>query len=208
MTTVIVFVGCLHLGTLCLAVFEALGDVDELNACIGVARAHCEAANSLKALDEQLASVQSRLLDVGSGVATPLDSATPEQLERAQFDDDHVTVLEQWIDGMDDTLPVLRAFILPVSHSKWFGHLAGGRAAHQLLPRHTTQHHSLVAWQPHICIMQGQCAAGPRGVSRSLLTGSRPPRSSPSSSTGTHQTVGDNLRHNTDPCCPYTFHTG
>lgn len=144
MTTVIVFVGCLHLGTLCLAVFEALGDVDELNACIGVARAHCEAANSLKALDEQLASVQSRLLDVGSGVATPLDSATPEQLERAQFDDYHVTVLEQWIDGMDDTLPVLRAFILPVSHSKWFGHLGGGGWLTNFC--HATQRNTTVWW--------------------------------------------------------------
>jgi ATP:cob(I)alamin adenosyltransferase len=59
-------------------VFEALGDVDELNSQIGLAREHCDAdANGISAyLDE----IQSRLLDVGSHIATPLSSANQQKL--------------------------------------------------------------------------------------------------------------------------------
>ena len=59
-------------------VFEALGDSDELNAAIGLARAHCEtqsaSGTSLHDIMTQLDTVQSRLLDVGSAVATSADT--------------------------------------------------------------------------------------------------------------------------------------
>eukprot|EP00897_Mesotaenium_endlicherianum_P005994 jgi/Mesen1/5422/ME000269S04559 len=71
-------------------VFNTLGDVDELNSALG-----------------------SRLLDVGSAVATPLVTSSSRKVERARFDPTAVDALERWIDGMDDHLAPLRAFILP-----------------------------------------------------------------------------------------------
>lgn len=100
--------------------FMALGDVDELNACIGLAREY-GAVGSI-GIEEQLVEIQSRLLDVGSAIATPRKSSRPEQLERALFSPDFTTQLEQWIDTMDDQLPPLKNFILP----------SGGLAASQL----------------------------------------------------------------------------
>ena len=113
------------------AVFQALGSTDELNACVGIARAHaedCEAVaplpgqqrvalhNPLAGLVEQLGAVQSRLFDVGSAVATPRSRSTDAQLRRAAFGDDGASSadeLERWIDAMDAELPPLSNFILP-----------------------------------------------------------------------------------------------
>ena len=66
----------------------------------------------------QLAYVQSRLLDVGSAIAT-LRSASAAQLARVGFGDEPTRVLEAWLDELDAALPPLTAFILP----------SGGRAA-------------------------------------------------------------------------------
>lgn len=44
--------------------FKALGDTDELNACIGLAREHCNAET--ENINAHLVEVQSRLLDIGS----------------------------------------------------------------------------------------------------------------------------------------------
>ena len=99
--------------------FEALGDTDELNANIGVVRAHCQSAGSggsdavASQLDEQLAEVQSRLFDVGAHLATPRQSSNAAALARTAFDEDHVAQLEAWIDAMEAHLPPLRNFILP-----------------------------------------------------------------------------------------------
>ena len=95
------------------AVFSALGDTDELNAAIGLAREHCASAG-LASVDTQLQQIQSRLLDAGSAIATPASSASEQALARAAFADKHATELEAWIDAMDDELPTLRNFILPV----------------------------------------------------------------------------------------------
>lgn len=94
-------------------IFAALGDTDELNACLGVAREHCTADVVGKDLPARLVEIQSRLLDIGSTIATPMDTSTPEQLERVAFSDGHVDFLEQWIDDMDAHLPPLRNFVLP-----------------------------------------------------------------------------------------------
>lgn len=105
-------------------VFEALGNSDELNAAIGLARAHCETATSsgafiqsavLQQMLPQLDTVQSRLLDIGSAIATPASTSSEKQLERARFGDDgeSVLALEEWMDEMDKELPPLRNFILP-----------------------------------------------------------------------------------------------
>ncbi|KAL3148408.1 hypothetical protein ABBQ38_013863 [Trebouxia sp. C0009 RCD-2024] len=97
--------------------FQALGDVDELNSLCGVAREFLIELDSEKS--EQLESIQSRLLDVGSAVATPLENSSDGKLQRTLFDVSATSLLETWIDAMDKDLPALTNFILP----------SGGQAA-------------------------------------------------------------------------------
>eukprot|EP00963_Diacronema_lutheri_P003463 scaffold283_cov316-Pavlova_lutheri.AAC.33 len=92
-------------------VFEALGDVDEINSVLGLAREHCLDAKN--GIDQKLAEVQSRLLDVGSAVATPATSSAAHKLERTKFDASNVQTLETWIDELTEELPALTQFILP-----------------------------------------------------------------------------------------------
>lgn len=111
-------------------IFEALGAVDELNAAVGMACAHCEAMASgahatgsaapppgpegLGWLLPQLSQVQARLLDVGSAVATPQPTSTSKRLERVRFDGaGEAATLESYIDAMEAHLPPLTVFILP-----------------------------------------------------------------------------------------------
>jgi len=92
--------------------FFALGDVDELNASVGLAREYCSSVGV--GIESQLIEIQCRLLDVGSAIATPILSSSPAQLERVKFDTEITTKLENWIDAMDEELPPLKNFILPV----------------------------------------------------------------------------------------------
>ena len=64
-------------------------------------------------VQEQLETIQSRLLDAGSAVATPQDSASASQLSRVAFHGVHSTVLEGWLDEWQKQLPPLTNFILP-----------------------------------------------------------------------------------------------
>ena len=68
---------------------------------------------ALTAARAQLEEIQSRLLDVGSAVATPPDGASQHRRERVTFDSGATARLEAWIDAMDEELPQLRNFILP-----------------------------------------------------------------------------------------------
>jgi cob(I)alamin adenosyltransferase len=61
----------------------------------------------------QLEELQSRLLDVGSAVATPIPSSSEAKLQRVAFDPGHTAKLEAWIDEMNESLPPLTQFILP-----------------------------------------------------------------------------------------------
>jgi cob(I)alamin adenosyltransferase len=64
----------------------------------------------------QLEIIQSRLLDVGSAVATPIEATGPgtaTKQQRVQFDAAASSALETWIDEMDQELPQLTSFILP-----------------------------------------------------------------------------------------------
>lgn len=93
-------------------VFEALGNTDELNAAIGVAKEHCELGEN--GLSFNLATIQSRMLDIGSAVATPrLNTPSEARINLTSFEESHVQLLESWIDELDATLPPLTNFILP-----------------------------------------------------------------------------------------------
>ena len=66
----------------------------------------------LSFVDEQLEEIQSRLLDIGSAVATPLAGSSETMRTRASFDASHVETLERWIDELDAELPALTNFLL------------------------------------------------------------------------------------------------
>lgn len=104
-------------------VFEALGVCDELNAQVGLCLELCEREDGLKDVCSWLEEVSSRLFDVGSAVATPINTTTStSKLNRTAFAESHVAWLENLIDEMDEELPQLKNFILP----------SGGLAAAQL----------------------------------------------------------------------------
>lgn len=84
---------------------EAYGTADELNSWIGLLRA----ANGERLMangewDAQLEWIQQRLFNIGAG----LSGAAGEWIS-----DEDVHCLEQWIDGMLEVAPLVRAFVLP-----------------------------------------------------------------------------------------------
>jgi cob(I)alamin adenosyltransferase len=87
---------------------EAYGDVDELNACLGAARA----AGTDPDLDSALETIQRQLFAVGARLADPA-SRIAARVEKAAVQAEDVERLEKWIDGFEKELPPLRKFILP-----------------------------------------------------------------------------------------------
>jgi cob(I)alamin adenosyltransferase len=86
---------------------EAYGEVDELNAVLGLVR--LETAGD-QALDPMLARIQNDLFDLGADLATPVEGGpavalriVPSQVER----------LEREIDALNAELSPLTSFVLP-----------------------------------------------------------------------------------------------
>src|SRR3954463_7858033 len=88
---------------------EAYGDVDELNAVIGVARA----VEPMPRIDEVLVPIQRDLFAIGALLATPDREKMAQHLEKARIDDARIRDLERAIDDADAELEPLRSFILP-----------------------------------------------------------------------------------------------
>jgi len=91
----------------------AYGDVDELNACLGMVRAQGELAEDIVALLEQL---QKDLFAIGARLANPSDKPSRRSTmddRRSTIDDASVAHLEAAIDRLEAELPPLRRFILP-----------------------------------------------------------------------------------------------
>ena len=88
---------------------EAYGDVDELNAVIGMARA----VELMPRIDELLVAVQRDLFAVGALLATPDREKMAQHLQKARIDERRIAELEQAIDDAESELEPLRAFILP-----------------------------------------------------------------------------------------------
>ena len=88
---------------------EAYGDVDELNAAIGMARA----VEMMPRIDEVLVPVQRDLFSIGALLATPDPEKMRQQLEKARIDDVRIAELERAIDDGERELEPLRSFILP-----------------------------------------------------------------------------------------------
>jgi cob(I)alamin adenosyltransferase len=88
---------------------EAYGDVDELNAFIGLARA----AEPMQEIDEVLVPIQRDLFSLGALLATPDPEKMRQHLTKARISDDRIAELERSIDKCDHELEMLKAFILP-----------------------------------------------------------------------------------------------
>ena len=88
---------------------EAYGDVDELNAAIGLARSMAPVPR----IDEVLAPIQRDLFSIGALLATPHPEKVREQLQKARLDDDRIAQLEREIDRAEQELEPLTAFIIP-----------------------------------------------------------------------------------------------
>jgi cob(I)alamin adenosyltransferase len=87
---------------------DAYGEVDELNACLGAARAAgvgSDLAASLELIQKDLFALGARLADPSARIAPRVTKAaiTAETVER----------LEQLIDRLEAEMPPLRSFILP-----------------------------------------------------------------------------------------------
>lgn len=86
---------------------DAYGEIDELNAWLGVVRAARVDAD----LDAELASIQRDLLALGARLADPRDKIAARVLKAALAESD-VSRLEALIDRLEEELPPLRRFIL------------------------------------------------------------------------------------------------
>ena len=85
----------------------AYGDVDELQACLGVARA----AKLPPDLDDMCLALQRDLFALGARLADPSHKIA-KRVEKIVIDAASVARLEGWIDQLDLELPSLRHFIL------------------------------------------------------------------------------------------------
>lgn len=87
---------------------DAYGDVDELNACLGVARAagvDQEMADLIEEIQKDLFALGARLADPSSKIAA--------RVEKAVVSGAQVERLERTIDRLDTDLPPLRRFVVP-----------------------------------------------------------------------------------------------
>ncbi len=84
----------------------AYGDLDELNATLGVAR-----AAGLGALDEVCQRLQQQLFTVGAVLATPKESKADAHIPHVKAE--WVVEMESAMDALDVELPKMTHFILP-----------------------------------------------------------------------------------------------
>lgn len=87
---------------------DAYGDVDEVNAWLGIVRAGGVPPD----LDADLVYIQRDLFAMGAMLADPRHRIA-DRVEKAILGDADVARLEAVIDRLDDALPPLRHFILP-----------------------------------------------------------------------------------------------
>ena len=85
---------------------HAYGDVDELNACIGLILAEEELPESVRS---HLQRTQHTLFTLGTDLATPLE----HKKSVPRISADHISELERWGTELEQTLAPLQQFILP-----------------------------------------------------------------------------------------------
>jgi cob(I)alamin adenosyltransferase len=100
----------------------ALGELDELNAVLGVCKFRLEGISSFESgaptdvyarVNKILDHLQKELIVLGADLANPLKSE--EKIGTKNVDN-----LEKWIDEIAEELDPLREFILPTGHAAYF----------------------------------------------------------------------------------------
>jgi len=86
----------------------ACGDVDELNASLGVVRSLTDEVSVGKMLEQ----IQRQLFVLGADLASPKEMADVPRVT-----EEDVTRLERFIDSLEGELPPLRNFLLPGGHA-------------------------------------------------------------------------------------------
>jgi len=93
---------------------EAYGTVDELNAVVGIARTFNQDSaakkSSVSRIDDMLRRVQNDLFHLGAELATLTEDRWDGMILLGEAD---ISILEGWIDDLNDSLPPLKEFILP-----------------------------------------------------------------------------------------------
>lgn len=84
---------------------HAIGEVDELNACLGL----CRATGVPLLMEKRLHELQRQLFDVGADLSAHLDS----DVKVPRISAENVAQLEDWIDALDAELEPLQNFVLP-----------------------------------------------------------------------------------------------
>lgn len=84
----------------------AYGDVDELNAVLGVVLASAHLSVTART---QLTEIQHLLFRIGGDLATPLDKESKQE----RVGSEHIACIEEWITQIEHRLEPQRAFILP-----------------------------------------------------------------------------------------------
>lgn len=101
---------------------ESYGTVDELNSYIGLLSDHLAAASGvvshpvfpLTASIQTLREIQDRLFTIGASLACDPDKES--KMKIPDLNEDDIKALEEDIDRMNEGLPEMKSFILPVGH--------------------------------------------------------------------------------------------
>ncbi len=97
---------------------NAYGTIDELNSFLGLVSDLDPDEKRVNLIRE----VQTRLFTIGSSLAAETDRAKDF---KPDLEEDDITVLEEAIDEMNESLPVMKNFILPGGHQLVsFSHVA------------------------------------------------------------------------------------
>jgi cob(I)alamin adenosyltransferase len=89
---------------------ETYGTIDELNSWVGLVNDHCSDEHAKNILKE----IQDRLFTIGSSLACDPDKEPKMKIPDLKETD--VDMLESEIDKMQESLPVMKFFILPGGH--------------------------------------------------------------------------------------------
>ena len=85
-------------------IIDAIGNVDELNALLGLV-----VCNLKKPFISTLKDIQNDLFDIGADLATPIN----KKGTALRINKDYIVYIEKEIDKINNNLPPLNSFILP-----------------------------------------------------------------------------------------------